>query len=154
MRIYLIIISLLFCSCFATAQSDRWTLPETYTSTGNKEVATPTSECNRGAEPFSVFLKKWNSSASFRKQRAMVTDVTIANIPHQEDKETLLNYIESLSLYTSVIPLRTYKRNVDTWACWFHVTANTVGYYTTQAGYLLFERVADKWYCVGCNLAG
>lgn len=149
----LLLISLLFISIFAFADSKEWEFPERYSTKGNVLVATPGKGCNSGEESFQSFLKKWNTSASFRKERTKVSEVTEANVPFQTDPEVLLNFVSNLPAY-NILPLKAAKRNSDNWQCWFNVTDNTVGYFTTLGCYLFFERIDNKWFCVVCNLAG
>lgn len=134
-------------------------------------VNAKTSACNQGAEPFSVFIQKWNSDAEFRKARIAYS----ANTPDflgDTEKECIDNMMNQLSFaesYVGGFPIKAAKKHRDRYGCsayatYFAVTADTVGFryeYMCEgedgggsAGILGFERINGKWQMTCLALAG
>lgn len=66
-KIILAILVAMFTCCIASAQNDY------VNSKAVKDINATTLSCNKGTEPFSTFLKKFKSSASFRYSRVAST---------------------------------------------------------------------------------
>ncbi len=133
--------------------------PYQYLSQQTKIVNNPVSTCNKGAEPFSVFRKKWNSDYAFR--RARVKDVRNCRID-AGSATAQLNYLrEGVSgLQEENFKISAYPtKRVDggsSWRSYFGVNANYVGvcdYFNSDDGWeaslvLGFMRIEGKWYLV------
>ncbi len=135
-------------SVSASAQSWSENLPQSYLSAQCKLVVSPTSECNKGEEPFSKFLAKFNTSKKFRQERVRITSNTLE---FQNEGPMLGNYVNALPDYNA-IPLKAVNRRTG-FKTWFNVSADMVCYYF-PGGYICFERVDGLWYVVAVNLAG
>lgn len=137
----------------ASAQISTSNFPESPSSYSAKQSAlaiAPTSACNKGVEPFTSFLKKWNTNATFRKERVMGLSDDWNSA--EENKQNILNGLNYLTDY-KVLPVAAKPGKYGTFRTFFGVTANTVGY--SKEGVMIhFQRVDGKWYVTFLGLAG
>lgn len=124
--------------------------PSKYLAKQSALAIAPTSECNKGNEPFTTFLKKWNTSSSFRQERVMglSDDWNTAD----ENKSQILSGMQYLKEYKA-LPVASKPGKWGVFRSFFGVTANTVGY--CKDGVVIhFQRVDGKWYVTFLGLAG
>jgi len=155
-------------SLVATADNPFYDTPSGYQTKSCALVASATSACNQGTEPFSVFIKKWNTSAQFRENRVKVTANTpeyIGDTP-SERKQALINRLEFLESYIGGFPLKPHKlrksNGCRSYATYYTVTADRVAFRNSEecdefggsAGMVGFERIEGKWYLTYIELAG
>jgi hypothetical protein len=141
----LAIIIAIFTCCFASAQND-------YVKTkAVKNINTTTLPCNKGAEPFSTFIKKFKTSASFRNSRIASTAQNCAP-DLVETGETALSIIKSNVEYTDFNSY--YTKNEDGYSLgkFAVISADKVVYHTEidmmcySTSDYVFNRIDGKWY--------
>lgn len=127
------------------------TLPEftdSYDAKACAAVRNPASPCNKGAEPFCQFLKKFNSSKQFRASRIIAEEYL---------KRALLTVYPGHKTISPITTSRPSKKNDYDLSTWTLVEADSVWYI---AGYMPpfddddvgisarwhFERKNGKWY--------
>lgn len=148
MKRILFLLVTLFLTLAASAQKWMDSVPETYQTKDCQEVASASSACNQGEEPFSAFLRKFNMSPRYRESRIKFTDNTLEFLREDNMFATMLSHLKDYG----VLPLRAVKSK-SRLATWHNVSENMVCYY--GPGVLLcFERIDGKWYVTGVNLAG
>lgn len=124
--------------------------PDKYLAKQSALATAPTSACNKGEEPFTSFLKKWNADASFRNDRVMglADDWNTAD----ESKDNILRALKLLATYKG-LPVAAKPGKWGVFRTFYGVTANTVGY--CKDGVIInFQRVNGKWYVTFLGLAG
>lgn len=132
------------------AYADSWTdsIPETYQAKDCQMVASASSACNQGAEPFSKFLRRFNMSSSYRESRVLVTDNTSEYSKNIQVLITRVNLLKD----TNILPLRDVNSK-SRLATWFNVSADMVCYLNRIGCLICFERVEGKWYVTDVELA-
>lgn len=146
-----------------------WHVPSTYIE-GVCLLKIPVKEeCNTGTEPFSSFLKQFNTSKEFRVKRCKVSNTTCL-VKNDVWLKLKLGRMEK----EKMIPLRgmaiedptcsngEYKCYSD-FGYWFDISRDKVIYNRCHQSFgdpdyagaiLLFERIGDKWYCTDISLWG
>lgn len=131
-------------------------------------VLSQSAACNKGDEPFSSFIKKWETDESFRKSRLTCSGNTpeFLGDTDEERKENMLGQLAYVEDYIGGYPVRPAKKHraygCTRFATYFAVTADTVGFhYESECGeeggstaILGFERINGKWYLSCLALAG
>jgi len=126
----------------------------------------PASPCNQGEEPFSVFIKKFNTDPVFRAERTKAD--WCSPMYDIENPQQAQEYLESSAKYLKdygalpVAPMALKRRNGEsTFKTFFTIGENRVGYYVSSEGEgggssarIGFKRKKDKWYLVYIQLAG
>ena len=142
-----------------------------YQSKSCQAVTSATSACNKGAESFSSFIKRWNSSKTFRKTRVAVTANTHSFSGATTKSAKKKEILEYLDMASGMLPLKVYKSRISNdckeYATWFGVTANRVGWKFSEDcsidpesdfggsdAVFGFERIGGKWYLTCILLAG
>lgn len=118
--------------------------------------------CNKGSEPFSTFLDKFNNDASFRASRCASSEYTY----YFTDKsmlEFILNDISDaggfpIKGYSKKVGYdKEYKYDIYEWGFWCYIDSDSIVYSTIynadkNYGFLsLFQRIDDKWYCTDAS---
>lgn len=130
-------------------------------------VKNPASPCNTGEEPFSVFIKKFNTDAAFRAER---TKVHWTSVFYDDSTERAQEHLKSFSKTEvlteySALPVApqplTRKRGVTMFKTYFVVGKDRVGFYVTSEGSefgsgatLGFIRDNGKWYLTYVQICG
>lgn len=147
-KIILIIASLTLFALSAFSQGEWPYMKDSYDKQACAAVYSPTSACNKGAEPFSKFITKFCKSRDFRKSRITAEEYIVEVFTNPD-------YTKSSSSMFSVC--RPTKKNGYWLRTWQHVSANSVWY---VAGYMPpfqdddtgitatyhFVRKDGKWY--------
>lgn len=153
-RITFTLLMLVASLCAFTTSAADWDYDRHYDARACREAMSPSSACNKGSEPFSVFLKKFNKSKIFRRSRLRV-DPSEENSRMSGLRMLCMPYPVG-SYFPIIKPLNT-KFDVAT----FHnVTKDRVEYRRSEKSpygdggsttYAIFKRIDGKWYCVfGC----
>lgn len=143
----LLALMLVMLPALALEKADFGSIPEKYLPRQCALVASPTSACNQGDEPFSTFIAKWNKSKKFREERIYAFD--------DFERESIGYQFPAINIY-GLLPMAP-KKGVRKYKTYFSVTANTVGFYSYSidgAGWIQFQRIDGKWYVVGLAVAG
>lgn len=134
-------------SYFDKWQSSHNWYGDSYLAKQSNLVTAATSSCNQGKEPFITFLKKWNTSSEFRKER--IKTVSTEFMSADDSREMILNSLKFLADY-KVLPVAANAAKKRTF---YAVDANHVGFH--QAGCMIqFQRIDGKWYVISLGLAG
>ncbi len=125
-----------------------------YDAKACRTVASASSACNKGTEPFRTFIAKFRKSEKFRKARSRFSD---------EMSEWSLKYFMGWQMRFKTFKLN--ERCDKSYATWYDVSANKVCYSCGNdwgdceidggsGADVHFERIDGKWYCTYCFAAG
>jgi len=130
-----------------------------YDSKACRAVASRSSECNKGKEPFYKFLAKFNISRIFRMSRTKLDENSTYYGPYWGawDSNSICPYLPS---YESGFVSNTVStfRNVSADSVEYE-SNHIIDYSTTlfESDWLVsitFQRIDDKWYCTHFELVG
>lgn len=112
-------------------------------------------ECNKGSEPFSSFIQKFNNDAAFRNTRYAKTHNTCITPNEEALKYTIDIYFEN-----GGCPIKGFAKQIESsedypvydFAFWCYADKDSIVYSsfinaTGIGNIILFERINGKWYC-------
>ena len=122
----------------------------------NREIVNPNALCNKGEEPFFVFLSQFREDESFRQLRCDLTDETYGDLVaiDKEDlpEDEMFEIFEEQWLLVDEEGTPTY---IPLTASWFDVEEDRVCFAEGEACedmsiivefVYIFERIDGKWY--------
>lgn len=130
--------------------------PESFDRNECKKALSNASECNKGAEPFKVFIKKLVSDKAFQDERIKLA----------RDEESRFSAISFAYDRKGTLSFETFEQKNDTeegFATWYGVSADRVCYMWNSeyfeknddgekeymggsSMFVFFERIDGKWY--------
>lgn len=149
-----IILTLAMVLCFAlqglAQQSWYVKSPNKYLTEQSRIVSSDASACNKGAEPFKVFIKKFRADAKFRVARTKLSEIW--------EREMVKNTSPEKANPGKRTRCETY------FTTYYGIQANEVCLYSTYenqceeygggATWWRFQRIGGKWYVTGVQAAG
>lgn len=145
-KIILAILVAMFTCCIASAQNDY------VNSKAVKNINATTLSCNKGAEPFSTFLKKFKSSATFRYSRVASTAKSAGPNGAFSGAQVVKEIKETLSENPTYETYYEEDGEDFRMAKFAVITANKVVYHTEidsmcySSSDVVFTRINGKWY--------
>lgn len=158
-QITLLLLSLITALAASAADIFADSCPEKYLPGQTAIINDPQSACNQGDEPFSEFMKRWNTDADFRNSRLKATWASpmADDLSEEEVLEMLRLYADNLDVYNAIPMAAKNSGRRGVFKTFYAVGADRVGFYvsgTEGSARVGFMRKDGIWHCVYIMMAG